>query len=177
MPIEAELQPCPFCGEKAVLTNVRQSDKSFLVSCVNEFCWRPATPYYDSKAAVVEAWNKRAGLSAPHETEDRERAELVSAIVAEGKSPRQVAVDVIADCRRGDGTLDEQSLLSAFADLALQRNRCAGVTIRFRNLSAPPAEPREPTAYAKGRADALRDLASATRKVLTRLRPPPHRKR
>ena len=31
----------------------------------------------------------------------------------------------------------------------------------------PPDRQPEPTAYAKGRADALRDLASATRKVLT----------
>ena len=66
MPIAADLQPCPFCGEKAVLTDVRQSGQSFRVSCVNESCWRPGTDYYDTEATVVELWNRRAQFAATH---------------------------------------------------------------------------------------------------------------
>lgn len=65
MPIDADLKPCPFCGAKAVLTNVRQSGHSFAIGCVNESCWRPRTDYYDTQDGVVSLWNARSGGVTP----------------------------------------------------------------------------------------------------------------
>jgi hypothetical protein len=53
------LLPCPFCGAKAVLTNVRMSGYTFKVGCYNETCWRPGTDGFDSEKVAIEAWNKR----------------------------------------------------------------------------------------------------------------------
>lgn len=58
--VESELLPCPFCGEKAVLTNVRQSNQNFRVSCVNELCFRPSTDYGD-REEVIRLWDLRNG--------------------------------------------------------------------------------------------------------------------
>lgn len=65
MPVEATLCPCPYCGEKAILTNVRESGHSFAIGCVNESCWRPRTDYYDTQKAVVDLWNSRVVPPAP----------------------------------------------------------------------------------------------------------------
>ncbi len=59
-----ELKPCPFCGGKAVLTNVRMSGREFKVGCYNDLCWRPGTDYYDRSDHAVAAWNTRAQLTA-----------------------------------------------------------------------------------------------------------------
>jgi hypothetical protein len=59
MPIDAELLPCPFCGGEATLTNVRQSNHTFIVGCYNEQCVRPRTDGYGAKEDVVGLWNHR----------------------------------------------------------------------------------------------------------------------
>ena len=59
MPIEAAILPCPFCSQPAVLTNVRESNHTFIVGCYNESCVRPRTDGYGSKEDVVRLWNQR----------------------------------------------------------------------------------------------------------------------
>jgi hypothetical protein len=56
---QARLKPCPFCGAKAVLTNVRMSGHTFKAGCYNETCWRPGTDGFDSEKAAIAAWNTR----------------------------------------------------------------------------------------------------------------------
>jgi hypothetical protein len=73
---KVHLLPCPFCGEQVALTNVRMSGHSFAIGCYNESCWRPRTDYYDSEAAVTDAWNTRT----PDITGQRQRAENPSVI-------------------------------------------------------------------------------------------------
>jgi hypothetical protein len=67
MPIDADLLPCPFCGQPAVLTNVRMSNHTFRVSCVNESCLRPRTDGYDTQEAVTALWNQRVAADGPKE--------------------------------------------------------------------------------------------------------------
>ncbi len=59
MPIDAELRPCPFCGGPAVLTNVRESNHTFIVGCYNESCVRPRTDGFGAKEDVIGLWNCR----------------------------------------------------------------------------------------------------------------------
>jgi hypothetical protein len=72
---QPELLPCPFCGGKAVLTNVRMSDYMFKVGCYNELCWRPGTDYFTSEADAIAAWNRRVPSSGQPEPETGERIE------------------------------------------------------------------------------------------------------
>lgn len=65
MPIEAELLPCPFCGQPAVLTNVRESNHTFIVGCYNELCVRPRTNGYGAKEDVIGLWNYRPAEPQP----------------------------------------------------------------------------------------------------------------
>lgn len=89
MPIEAELLPCPFCGAPAVLTNVRQSNHTFIVGCYNELCVRPRTDGYGAKEDVIGLWNHRpVDPSAPQEEDEdtreaRELGERVAKIIEE----------------------------------------------------------------------------------------------
>lgn len=59
MPIGADLLPCPFCGGPAVLTNVRESNHTFIIGCYNELCVRPRTDGYGVKEDVIGLWNQR----------------------------------------------------------------------------------------------------------------------
>ncbi len=66
---EAELLPCPFCGaprEELGLTvhpNPPPADgkAEWGVQC---YCCHVETPFYDTQAEAVSAWNRRAALSA-----------------------------------------------------------------------------------------------------------------
>lgn len=60
------LLPCPFCGGKATLTNVRMSGHIFKVGCYNELCWRPGTDGFDREDHATAAWNSRPALSEVH---------------------------------------------------------------------------------------------------------------
>jgi hypothetical protein len=73
----------------------------------------------------------------PEESEaeyQQDRNKLIDAILLEHKSPRQVALDLLEDCRSSDGVLHEESILSAITTLVVQRNTCAGLTLRFKRV-------------------------------------------
>lgn len=53
----ADLKPCPFCGEKAKIVELRSGNS---VVCTNTHCW-VATKYYDTPEKAIAAWNRRAG--------------------------------------------------------------------------------------------------------------------
>lgn len=55
-----ELKPCPFCGEKAIITSWIDG---FKVGCMQTFTCRGGTSssrYYETEEEAVEEWNRRA---------------------------------------------------------------------------------------------------------------------
>ena len=54
-----ELKLCPFCGGEAEVEDCRYG---YYVSCQSPTCLvSPETGDYESKAAAIVAWNRRAG--------------------------------------------------------------------------------------------------------------------
>ena len=88
MPIKAELLPCPFCGNPAVLTNVRESNHTFIVGCYNEMCVRPRTDGYNTKEDVIGLWNRRPD-DLPTEDEVIKEFQRLNHPVAPAEPPQQ----------------------------------------------------------------------------------------
>jgi len=58
-PIDQELLPCPFCGDKAEVYEV--ADGQCYVACVNDEC-NGQNGYESSMADAVKRWNRRAAV-------------------------------------------------------------------------------------------------------------------
>ena len=59
----AELKPCPFCGGKASVKQVRGDTQRFYVDCdlsKGSCACIPSTWQYDTAEEAVEGWNRRA---------------------------------------------------------------------------------------------------------------------
>lgn len=58
-----ELKPCPFCGGKAVRTEINDCTgrNKWAIMCSNpKCCVTPITDAYATKGADAKAWNRRA---------------------------------------------------------------------------------------------------------------------
>lgn len=59
--LRTELEPCPFCGGKAALTEVEPS--GYIVECTNGVCNASTNVRYscgeDARPLVIEQWNRR----------------------------------------------------------------------------------------------------------------------
>ena len=55
-----ELKPCPFCGDKATITDGGFSGEQFLVRCRESLCPAASGTVRKTQKQAIAAWNRRA---------------------------------------------------------------------------------------------------------------------
>jgi DNA-directed RNA polymerase alpha subunit len=69
-----------------------------------------------------------------NEERRKEVDELRAAVVAAELSPVEEGRRLLADCRNGDGTLDERCLLKVLTRVVVQRNKALGLAVEFKDI-------------------------------------------
>jgi len=55
---ETNLKPCPFCGDKAIMSSYGVNPTTFEIECETCGCHQKD---YDSVECTIKTWNKRIG--------------------------------------------------------------------------------------------------------------------